>query len=70
MGRLLASTEKKVRDGAVRSLARYLATEGAEELLQQRGEMAKLWKGIFYCGYLSNIFPVVAFFGIRVISSF
>lgn len=47
MGKYLASTEKSVRDGAIRSLTRYLAQSQNEPLSEK--EMAKLWKGIFYC---------------------
>lgn len=47
LGRYLASTEKKTRDGAIKSLASYLALSDREPLSE--AEMAKLWKGIFYC---------------------
>lgn len=47
LGKYLASTEKKIRDGAIKSLANYLAQSDQEPLSD--AEMAKLWKGIFYC---------------------
>lgn len=47
LGKYLASTEKKIRDGAIKSLANFLAQSDREPLSDV--EMAKLWKGIFYC---------------------
>jgi ribosomal RNA-processing protein 1 len=47
LGKYLASTEKKIRDGAIKSLANFLAQSNREPLSDE--EMAKLWKGIFYC---------------------
>lgn len=47
LGKYLASTEKKTRDGAIKSLANFLAQSNREPLNDE--EMAKLWKGIFYC---------------------
>ncbi|PWN52297.1 Nop52-domain-containing protein [Violaceomyces palustris] len=52
LGKALASTEKKTRDGAIRSLAAFLAKKGTEPLPPV--EMAKLWKGIFYCFWMSD----------------
>lgn len=52
LGKHLASTEKKVRDGAIKSLARFLEQAGTEQLNQ--AEMAKLWKGLFYCFWMSD----------------
>ncbi|KAK0553102.1 hypothetical protein OC845_001382 [Tilletia horrida] len=62
LGKVLASTEKKIRDGGIRSLAAFLSRPtntvgvGAQS---QTGiippdEMAKLWKGIFYCFWMSD----------------
>ncbi|KAJ3319055.1 Ribosomal RNA processing protein 1 B [Boothiomyces sp. JEL0866] len=49
-GKQLAHTEKKVRDGAVNALSEYLkATEDMSEL-----EYLKLWKGLFYCFWMSD----------------
>lgn len=53
MGKLLASTEKKTRDSAIRSLALFLAKSNEGDSLLPPLEMAKLWKGIFYCEYRS-----------------
>lgn len=52
LGRALASTEKSVRDGAVRSLRAFLATNGAHNLSEL--ELKKLWKGLFYCFWMSD----------------
>lgn len=40
-------TEKKTRDSAIKSLSLFLAKSGEEPIAPL--EMAKLWKGIFYC---------------------
>lgn len=45
--RPLITAEKRTRDSAIRSLAAFLAKSGDEPLPPL--EMAKLWKGIFYC---------------------
>ncbi|WFD00326.1 hypothetical protein MYAM1_003074 [Malassezia yamatoensis] len=55
LAKYLASTEKRVRDRAIRSLAAYLqncAQEGGLSISQ--AELAKLWKGIFYCFWMSD----------------
>lgn len=52
LGRALASTEKRVRDGAVRSLTAYLAENGAHTIGDL--ELQKLWKGLFYCFWMSD----------------
>ncbi|PWN22351.1 Nop52-domain-containing protein [Microstroma glucosiphilum] len=52
MGKLLASTEKKTRDSAIKSLSLFLAKSGEEPIPPL--EMAKLWKGIFYCFWMSD----------------
>lgn len=57
-------TDKAVRDGAVRNLRAFLSrgeTDGGESSTFTRindAEMAKLWKGLFYCTFR-------AFHGIR-----
>ncbi|PWN35242.1 Nop52-domain-containing protein [Meira miltonrushii] len=55
LGKALASTEKSIRDDAIRSLAAYLSQADAlnAEPLSDL-EMAKLWKGIFYCFWMSD----------------
>ncbi|KAH8099324.1 Nop52-domain-containing protein [Cristinia sonorae] len=50
-GKHLASSDKKTRDNAVNSLTAFLS--GATDPLPQ-AEMAKLWKGIFYCFWMSD----------------
>ncbi|EJD04195.1 Nop52-domain-containing protein [Fomitiporia mediterranea MF3/22] len=52
LGKYLASTDKKTRDKAVKSLAAFLSTPAQDAL--PRSEMAKLWKGIFYCYWMSD----------------
>ncbi|WFD36746.1 hypothetical protein MCUN1_003633 [Malassezia cuniculi] len=61
LARYLASTgtslltEKHVRDRAIRSLAVYVAQcTGEEGLRLEPLELAKLWKGIFYCFWMSD----------------
>lgn len=50
LGKYLASTEKHVRDRAIRSLAAFLLKSSKEDgLVLSPSEMSKLWKGIFYC---------------------
>jgi len=52
LAKYLASSDKKTRDKAVRSLAKFLS-ESHEKALP-KPEMAKLWKGIFYCYWMSD----------------
>ncbi|SPO30115.1 related to RRP1 - involved in processing rRNA precursor species to mature rRNAs [Ustilago trichophora] len=52
LGKALASTEKRIRDGAVRSLTAYLAANGAHTIPDL--ELQKLWKGLFYCFWMSD----------------
>lgn len=55
LGRYLASTEKPVRDRAIRSLAAFLlASAKSEGLCMDSLEIHKLWKGIFYCFWMSD----------------
>ncbi|KDR85462.1 hypothetical protein GALMADRAFT_234350 [Galerina marginata CBS 339.88] len=51
LGKYLASTEKKTRDKAIKSLSVFLS-EGQN--LISKPEMDKLWKGIFYCFWMSD----------------
>ncbi|KAE8541763.1 hypothetical protein D1P53_001936 [Cryptococcus gattii VGV] len=60
LGKQLAHTDKKVRDKAVASLVAFLSqggdTEGSSSTyvnLEDK-EMAKLWKGLFYCFWMSD----------------
>ncbi|KAI9092186.1 nucleolar protein,Nop52-domain-containing protein [Phlyctochytrium arcticum] len=50
-GRQLAHTDKKIRDRAVRSLAKYL-TEQQGTLTEL--QLLKLWKGLFYAFWMSD----------------
>lgn len=55
LGKALASTEKSIRDEAIRSLAAYLSQADALDAKPLSDlEMAKLWKGIFYCFWMSD----------------
>ncbi|KZS93161.1 Nop52-domain-containing protein [Sistotremastrum niveocremeum HHB9708] len=48
----LASTDKKTRDKAVKALVKFLSESSYDALSE--AEMAKLWKGIFYCYWMSD----------------
>ncbi|KAG6337072.1 hypothetical protein ID866_2025 [Astraeus odoratus] len=52
LGKYLASSEKKTRDKAVKNLAAFLSSN--ENNAMSDIEMAKLWKGIFYCFWMSD----------------
>ncbi|KAG7099613.1 hypothetical protein E1B28_001441 [Marasmius oreades] len=51
LGRYLASTDKNTRDKAIKNLATFLSDTENEI---PKAEMAKLWKGIFYCFWMSD----------------
>ncbi|KAJ7808233.1 nucleolar protein,Nop52-domain-containing protein [Mycena olivaceomarginata] len=48
----LASNDKKTRDKAIKSLASFLADDAQEPI--SKSDMDKLWKGIFYCFWMSD----------------
>ncbi|ORZ21570.1 putative ribosomal RNA-processing protein [Absidia repens] len=50
-GKELAANEKKNRDKAVRSLKRYLTAGGGS---LSEADLYKLWKGLFYCFWMSD----------------
>ncbi|KAI0639972.1 Nop52-domain-containing protein [Trametes polyzona] len=52
LGKYLASTDKKTRDKAIKNLAAFLSDPSRDAL--PKTEMAKLWKGIFYCFWMSD----------------
>ncbi|EKM84116.1 hypothetical protein AGABI1DRAFT_117560 [Agaricus bisporus var. burnettii JB137-S8] len=52
LAKYFASTEKKTRDKAVKNLAAFLSEAPGNAL--SRSEMDKLWKGIFYCFWMSD----------------
>ncbi|CED85031.1 Nucleolar protein NOP52/RRP1 [Phaffia rhodozyma] len=60
LGKYLASTDKSVRDKAIRKLAGFLSRNDAEDVEGGGGrlgsdlEMKKLWKGLFYCFWMSD----------------
>jgi ribosomal RNA-processing protein 1 len=47
-----AIQDKKTRDKAVRNLAGFLSASGDDGI--PPSEMTKLWKGIFYCFWMSD----------------
>ncbi|KAF4623826.1 hypothetical protein D9613_002231 [Agrocybe pediades] len=51
LGKYLASTEKKTRDKAIKNLSVFLSDS---ENAISKSEMDKLWKGIFYCFWMSD----------------
>ncbi|THV07530.1 Nop52-domain-containing protein [Dendrothele bispora CBS 962.96] len=52
LGKYLASTEKKTRDKAIKILSTFLSDPSQDAI--PRSEMIKLWKGIFYCFWMSD----------------
>ncbi|KAH6916987.1 ribosomal RNA processing protein [Coprinopsis sp. MPI-PUGE-AT-0042] len=52
LGKVLASTEKKTRDKAIKNLSVFLSQSGDHAI--SKYEMDKLWKGIFYCFWMSD----------------
>ncbi|CAE6442471.1 unnamed protein product [Rhizoctonia solani] len=52
LGKYLASTEKKTRDKAIKSLAIFLSDDSQKSM--SPSERAKLWKGLFYCFWMSD----------------
>ncbi|CAE6416586.1 unnamed protein product [Rhizoctonia solani] len=52
LGKYLASTEKKTRDKAIKSLATFLSDDSQKAM--SPSERAKLWKGLFYCFWMSD----------------
>jgi len=48
----LASNDKKTRDKAIKSLSAFLADDAQEPI--SKPDMDKLWKGIFYCFWMSD----------------
>ncbi|RSH93336.1 hypothetical protein EHS25_007690 [Saitozyma podzolica] len=60
LGKQLAHTDKSVRDRAVQSLVAFLSRGGDAEgsssgyVRLEESEMSKLWKGLFYCFWMSD----------------
>jgi len=52
LGKYLASTDKKTRDKAIKNLSTFLSDSSQDAIPES--EMAKLWKGIFYCFWMSD----------------
>jgi ribosomal RNA-processing protein 1 len=51
LGKYLASTDKKTRDKAIKNLSLFLS-DGQNVI--SKPDMDKLWKGIFYCFWMSD----------------
>ena len=49
--------DKKTRDKAIKGLTAFLSQSGEDETtagkVLSKSEMAKLWKGIFYCAFVT-----------------
>ncbi|KAJ7110043.1 Nop52-domain-containing protein [Mycena epipterygia] len=52
LAKYLASTDKKTRDKAIKSLAAFLSDDSQDPI--SKPDMDKLWKGIFYCFWMSD----------------
>ncbi|RXW24032.1 hypothetical protein EST38_g1839 [Candolleomyces aberdarensis] len=52
LGKVLASTDKKTRDRAIKNLSEFLSENSENEISEP--EMNKLWKGVFYCFWMSD----------------
>ncbi|KAF5368433.1 hypothetical protein D9758_002258 [Tetrapyrgos nigripes] len=52
LGKYLASTDKKTRDKAIKNLSTFLSDSSQDAI--PKPEMIKLWKGIFYCFWMSD----------------
>ncbi|KAJ3787116.1 Nop52-domain-containing protein [Lentinula aff. detonsa] len=52
LNKYLASTEKKTRDKAIKNLSIFLSDESRNKM--PKSEMTRLWKGIFYCFWMSD----------------
>ncbi|KAF8913119.1 ribosomal RNA processing protein [Gymnopilus junonius] len=51
LGKYLASTDKKTRDKAIKNLSIFLSDD---QNTLSTAEMDKLWKGLFYCFWMSD----------------
>ncbi|KAF8585131.1 Nop52-domain-containing protein [Ramaria rubella] len=52
LGKYLASSDKKTRDKAIKHLSIFLSNNSQEPLAKP--ELTKLWKGLFYCYWMSD----------------
>jgi len=52
LGKYLASSDKKTRDKAIKNLSVFLSNNSQEPL--PKPELTKLWKGLFYCYWMSD----------------
>ncbi|KAJ7161412.1 nucleolar protein,Nop52-domain-containing protein [Mycena crocata] len=52
LAKYLASADKKIRDKAINSLSVFLSDDSQDPI--SKADMDKLWKGIFYCFWMSD----------------
>ncbi|KAJ7492456.1 nucleolar protein,Nop52-domain-containing protein [Mycena latifolia] len=52
LAKYLASNDKKIRDKAIKSLSAFLSDDSQDPI--SKPDMDKLWKGIFYCFWMSD----------------
>ncbi|TFK36985.1 nucleolar protein,Nop52-domain-containing protein [Crucibulum laeve] len=52
LGKYLASTDKKTRDKAIKNLSLFFSDSSQNAIT--KADMTKLWKGIFYCFWMSD----------------
>ncbi|KAJ7706006.1 nucleolar protein,Nop52-domain-containing protein [Mycena rosella] len=52
LAKYLASNDKKIRDKAIQSLSQFLSDDSQDPI--SKPDMDKLWKGIFYCFWMSD----------------
>ncbi|KAJ6604828.1 nucleolar protein,Nop52-domain-containing protein [Mycena vulgaris] len=52
LAKYLASNDKKTRDKAIKSLSAFLSDDSQDPI--SKPDMDKLWKGIFYCFWMSD----------------
>ncbi|KAK2461551.1 hypothetical protein APHAL10511_006014 [Amanita phalloides] len=53
LAKYLASTDKKTRDKTIQQLSAFLSSDSSHDVLS-KSDLAKLWKGIFYCFWMSD----------------
>ena len=60
----MVQPDKKTRDKAIKGLTAFLSQSGEDETtagkVLSKSEMAKLWKGIFYCAFVMSSSELVS----------
>eukprot|EP00466_Bigelowiella_natans_P015203 jgi/Bigna1/33528/e_gw1.2.325.1 len=56
LARLLAHNDKRIRDNTVKKIRRWISKRGEVSHL----DLLKIWKGLFYCFWMSDKRPVQA----------